>query len=134
MQKNMTPIPARFIYFPIVIATMVLSVWLAGCEYHNQEDLYPATCDTTNITYSQTIQPILQQNCYICHSTAIASGGVILDTPEGVQVVAQNGLLWNVVSHKSGYPAMPKDQPQLSDCLLTQINIWITAGYQVNAK
>jgi hypothetical protein len=130
----MSPIPKSVLSILVCIMIAVSVTWFSGCKYYNEVDLYPqpSTCDTTNVTYSQTITPILRDNCYVCHSTSIASGGVILDTPEGVQVVATNGQLWKAVNHAAGVVPMPKDLPQLPACPLAQINKWITSGHPNN--
>ncbi len=113
----------------LISGLLLMLIGMAGCYYDNEEDLYPNSgCDTTNVTFSGKVVPILQQNCYICHATAIANGGVILDTYAGVQVVVQNGKLWGSVNHESGFFAMPKDAPKLPDCDLAKIKIWLDKG------
>jgi hypothetical protein len=100
-----------------------------GCKNYNEEDLYPnGPCDTTNVTYTASIKPILSANCYICHSTDIATAGIILDDSLQVANIARSGLLFNVVNHTAGYPQMPKDQPQLSSCNILKIRIWTDKG------
>ncbi len=108
---------------------LLIIAFSAGCYYDNEEDLYPQEqCDTTNVTYSGKIVPILQGNCYICHATAIANGGVILDTYAGVQTVVMNGKLWGAINHQAGFFSMPKDAPKLPDCDINLIKIWIDKG------
>jgi hypothetical protein len=36
--------------------------------------------DTANVTFSKTINPLLQTNCVGCHKTGSISGGVLLDS------------------------------------------------------
>jgi hypothetical protein len=116
----------------IFIASGFLFLFMiSSCYYDNVEDLYPyasSACDTTNVTYSQTIAPIMAANCNVCHSTAIANGNVITDTWEGLSVVAKNGQLWNAVDWTDGVNNMPQGGSKLSDCNLAKINIWIKAG------
>ncbi len=104
------------------------------CKNYNEEDLYPAppACDTSNVTYSRTIIPILKNNCYECHSTMIASGGIILDTWEGVSLPAGNGWLVAVINHRPGFPQMPKGRDKLPDCDINQITRWVNIGYPDN--
>lgn len=95
-------------------------------------------CDTTNITFSGTIWPdIIQNHCFGCHNGVNASGGIHLENYSQVAAQAsippgQPGSLWGAVSHASGNSAMPKNQPQLSDCKLSQIEMWINAGKPEN--
>lgn len=88
----------------------------------------PTECDTTNITYDSTIVPILQSNCYGCHNSSIASGGINLTTYSGVLAVVNSGQLWGSVNFNSGYTGMPYNGNKLSDCDISQIGIWINAG------
>jgi hypothetical protein len=116
----------------ILIATGFLFLFMiSSCYYDNVEDLYPyasSACDTTNVTYSQTIAPIMAANCNVCHSTAIANGNVITDTWKGLSIVAKNEQLWNAVDWTDGINNMPQAGSKLSDCNLAKINIWIKAG------
>lgn len=114
--------------FLLMIFLMIIAF---SCKYYNEEDLTPAPppCDTTNVTYTNTILPIFNANCIVCHSTAIGSGGIILDTYTDAKVPAQNGMLWNAVSWAPGFPfQMPKDGAQLPSCDLAKIKKWIDSG------
>src|SRR3982751_5371220 len=42
-------------------------------------------CDTSNITYTETIIPILQTNCLGCHSTYSTGGGILLNSYSDVK-------------------------------------------------
>lgn len=115
----------------LLTAPILLLFCLTGCYYDNEETLYPAgtvTCDTSSVTYSLTIAPIMATNCNACHSSAIASAGVKTDNYAGLSIIALNGKLWGVVSHAPGFPPMPKNGTMLSSCDLAKINIWINAG------
>lgn len=113
------------------ILLSVLSVFLiSACYNDNEEDLYPqqVTCDTSNVTYSITILPVIQGNCNVCHSSASPSGGVITDNYTGLSIVALNGKLWGTINWDQGYSHMPQYSSKLSDCNLKKIKIWIDAG------
>ncbi|MBS1600415.1 MAG: hypothetical protein JST75_19455 [Bacteroidetes bacterium] len=86
------------------------------------------TCDTTNVTYSASIVPILQSYCTGCHGGSGASAGVDLSVYSGVLAQVQNGKLWGDVSHSTGYNAMPVGGAMLSSCDLNKISIWIKNG------
>ncbi|MEO6167925.1 MAG: hypothetical protein ABIO46_14050 [Chitinophagales bacterium] len=117
-----------------IVFLLLLPVFLFalnGCYYDVEEDLYPIVnnpCDTSNVTFSGTIVPILQQNCYSCHSSAANLGSVSLEEYNDVIVVVEDGRLSGAIHHQSGYSPMPKDAPQLSDCNLLKIDTWINHG------
>ena len=113
--------------------TVLLSVVLLmhGCYYDVQEELNPVQttdCDTSDISFTADILPILQSNCYTCHGEQIASGGVILEGYDNVIKVVNDGSLAGAVNHEPGYTPMPQDAAQLSDCNLLKINGWINHG------
>ncbi len=85
-------------------------------------------CDTTNVTYSETISNIITTYCLGCHG-ATASGGINLSTYEGVADVAADGSLYGAVSHQPGYTAMPLGGSMLPDCDIEQIRIWVENGF-----
>jgi hypothetical protein len=122
----------------IIKSAFILSSFLLlfmGCYNDNEADLYPFSrtpCDTTNVTYSQTITPIMSATCNVCHSTAMASGGVITDNYTDLSKVAANGKLWGGVNWSSGFNPMPNGGSQLSPCDLGKIKKWINLGYPNN--
>ncbi len=112
---------------------MTAFLFLFSCYYDVEEELYPidsnAACDTTNVTYTLSIKPIMDASCNNCHSTQVASGGIILDTYAGISAVAASGKLGGSVNWTGGYSAMPKGGSQLSPCNLKKINIWLAANH-----
>lgn len=115
----------------ILISGFVL--FLNSCYYDKAELLYPtsasATCDTTGvISYSQKVVPILQSQCYGCHSISSPSGGIAMSTYAADKAIALNGKLYGSISHASGYSAMPKGGAMLTACQLATIKKWIDNG------
>jgi hypothetical protein len=86
------------------------------------------TCDTTNVTYSGTISPIIQTYCVGCHSGQTPGGNIMLTTYSGVNTIAMNGKLSGSVNHNTGFSAMPKGGNKLAPCQIDQIRIWINNG------
>lgn len=117
----------------LYLSGIFLVMAFSGCYYDVEDQLYPAIpCDTASVTYSQTVMPLLKNYCYSCHSSAIADGNVILDNYPSVATYAYDGRLLGTLSHKSGYIAMPQNQPKLSDCDISKISAWINQGMQNN--
>ena len=103
---------------------------LSNCTYNNEEDLYPqiVECDTLNVTYSSTIAPIMSTSCNSCHGESFVNANVRTDNYDDLKVIADDGRLWGVVNHESGYSPMPKDRPKLNDCDLKKIRVWLDNG------
>jgi hypothetical protein len=113
----------------------ILSVFILGfavlfpsCYYDKEETLYPfKKCDTTNVTYTQTIVPILSANCYVCHYTGSQQTSIWLDTYEGVNAMVLSGQLIPAIEQTGPFP-MPKSGSKLDACSINQIIKWVNDG------
>ncbi|MDQ3049842.1 MAG: hypothetical protein M3Q95_03040 [Bacteroidota bacterium] len=117
----------------LALMLMTFSIMgLSGCYYDVAEELYPgngtAGCDTSSVTYSLTVKPILDQNCMSCHSQALQQGGVILETHADVVTYVTSGQLLGSINHLSGFSPMPQGGPKLNDCNILKIETWVQAG------
>ena len=113
-----------------IFTFIICAVTFSSCYNDKEAYLYPfgSGCDSTNVTYSQSIAPIMSSYCNNCHSTALASGGVVTDNYAGLNTVALNGKLSAGVNWAAGFSTMPKGGSKLSVCDLAKINKWITDG------
>lgn len=110
----------------VFFATIIL---LSSCYYDVEKELYPPSgCDTTKVTYTSFIAPLMQNSCTACHSSVGPSAGIILDTYNGVKAAAASGKLYGSMAHTNGYAAMPPSGTQLSTCDLKKVNNWISSG------
>nr|NQU89667.1 hypothetical protein [Bacteroidota bacterium] len=117
--------------FLMLMIGFVLFAWgSSSCYYDKEEELYPnpPNCDTTNITYSETIAPVLQNNCNMCHGSASPSAGIITDNYTDLKNIIDAGSFRGAINHLSGYSPMPKDENKLPECDLTKINYWLNNG------
>ncbi|MCX6254432.1 MAG: hypothetical protein NTV31_08150 [Bacteroidia bacterium] len=114
----------------IFLATIaIFSLFFISCYYDNEEALYPAinnSCDTTNVTFSGTIVPILSNNCYSCHSDATATFGGNVHL-EAIADVRTNSAKLIVSIKQTGAKPMPPSG-KLNSCSMTQFDIWIRNG------
>jgi hypothetical protein len=112
----------------------IIAILLGSCAYHNEEDLYSDnsnSCDTSNVTYSGTVLPVLQASCLGCHATAVNAfdgGGVDLEDFESFKTRIGDGSFMGVITHSGGYPQMPKGGAKLDTCTVTKIKAWIDQG------
>ena len=114
--------------FLIILILAIITIG-PGCYYDKEEVLYPDTfCDTTAVTYSQSVAPVLSSFCNSCHGGNTPSAGIKLDTYADVKIQATNGRLWGAVSHSTNYSPMPKNATKLNSCNLSKIKKWVDAG------
>ena len=122
---------------PILLLLTLLSLFLINCKHSPNIDSIvppppPPGCDSTNVTYTGTIQPILAQSCYSCHSGIPPSSGFHLDTYEDAKNQAIIGHMMNRIRQDSidFYPPMPKPpSTKLSNCEIAQFQRWITLNF-----
>jgi hypothetical protein len=112
-----------------LVTLTICSLFFFSCYYDNEEALYPSlnnSCDTTNVTFSGTIVPILNDNCYSCHSNTTASfgGNIRLETIEDVKT---NSTKIIVSIKQTGAKPMPPNG-KLRACSIIQFDIWIKNG------
>lgn len=93
------------------------------------EDLnVSSNCDTVNVTFSQSIQPMIASSCESCHSGGSPSGGILLDSYANIKTAADNSLLLGTIRHDVGYSPMPKNGTKWSSCDIRKLEIWIENG------
>lgn len=115
---------------------LALVTFVFSCSKSNEEDERTDTnnsggnnCNTANMSFATDIVPILQSNCYACHSNANqAVSGVSLEGYSNVKVQVDNGSLIGAITHASGYPPMPQGGPKMSDCNISKIRSWVNNG------
>lgn len=121
-----------------LFATAALLI-LAGCYNDKYDKLYPnpvtTTCDTTIITYTNDIKPIINSSCAInggCHNAAgdANTNGLDYTVFSILQGQATTTLMVNDIN---GTPtprhnAMPLNLPKLSQCDINKITRWVNEG------
>ncbi|MEZ4776700.1 MAG: c-type cytochrome domain-containing protein [Bacteroidia bacterium] len=91
-----------------------------------------SACDTSNVTYSGMIQPLMAKYCTGCHSGTDPSGSISLDSHSGVAAMANNGKLFGSIDHQTGFAAMPRGGNKLPACDIAKVKAWIDAGVKNN--
>ena len=122
----------------IIIALAVVA--FAGCYNDSYDKLYPTpvtntntnTCDTTTVSYTTDILPILSQNCSTgssCHVAGGASGYDLTDTTV-LKTEALNGAIVGDINYAptGRNHNMPLTGGKLSDCNINKITRWVNLG------
>ena len=113
-----------------LLITTVLLILISGCYYDSEEELYPSTeCNTDDVTYSGTVVPILEENCYeSCHSKSASTSGITLEGYDNIIPYVNSGQLLGAIKHNPGFSQMPEGAPMLMDCTIAKIEQWIQEG------
>ena len=116
----------KLMFFGLVFSA-ILS--LNSCEYNVEEELYPPDeCPSDNMSYSNDIEPILLDRCYICHDMATNTAGITIEGYDNLKVWIDNGRFLGAIKRQPGFSPMPKDQEALNDCQIGRIESWINDG------
>jgi cytochrome c5 len=105
----------------------VIALWIEQGAM-NTTDCRVNTCDTSSVTFSGSVKPILQTYCNGCHSGAAPSGDISYETYDATKPTALSGSLAGAIEHTSGYSAMPQGGNKLTDCSIATIKKWIALG------
>ena len=102
---------------------------LNSCVSNVEEELYPPdTCDTTQVTYSGTIAPIIELNCFACHEGEQSLSGIPLNGYGHLKAMVDAGRVIGALRHLEGFSPMPQNASSLPECELLKIEKWIDDG------
>ena len=110
----------------------LIASWILQGAKNETCDENPTGCNTTNVTFAGFVSPLLMTNCVGCHSGGAPSGGVTLNTYDGVRAVAISGRLYGAISHAPGFQPMPRGSAKLPQCTIDKVKAWIDNGAQNN--
>lgn len=127
--------------FFVLIFSVIFSLFSA-CENETEEpkkdDNVSATCNDTvgNITYANKIEPLITTYCgsnsNACHRNGSSSSGLSLDDYQDVKESVTDHNLMATIRHESGFSAMPKGAPKLSNCQIAVFQKWVDTGMAEN--
>lgn len=111
----------------VIVISIFNIVFITGCRYDKLETM-PLTCDTTFVTFSGSVKPILNAHCIHCHSGNTAPLNIRLDSYLAVKSVASSGKLMGTITHSPGFSPMPQNDAKLNECKIGTIRKWINEG------
>ncbi len=97
----------------------------------------PKDCDpdTTNVTYTKDIAPLMITDCGTnssCHRLNNSDSEISLVSYDDLTAVAVTGQLLSSVIHDGNAEPMPYGGQKLSDCKINKIKAWINQGLKEN--
>lgn len=122
--RSSTPCALRKFILPSLLAAVLAS---NGCYYDSEEALYPDNfCDTVSVTFSGSIEPIIQAKCLGCHSPG-AQEAVDLTVFANVAEEAASGRLLRSVKRDPSGISMPPGV-SLGPCEVRKFELWLASG------
>jgi uncharacterized membrane protein len=122
-----------FTLITLLAVLLTITFLSQGCLKDNEEDLFPNTdCDTTaTVSYVNDIVPMLQSQCYVCHSQLAQQGGIILEGHTNFTAYAPLALA--AISKQPNEPKfMPQGGSAMDDCFKQKLQVWINRGSNNN--
>jgi len=118
----------------ILVFTVLVVSFVSSCTYNSIEDLDPSRCDTTGVTYSGYVEPLISESCAYagCHLGNFAAAQLDLSEYDQVKSVVDNGKLQDRINRAAGDPLLMPSTGKLAPCQITKIEAWIEAGAQEN--
>ena len=116
----------RTIKFVIAFGFVLLA---KSCYYDVDEEIYPSVeCQSSDMSYTTDVIPLIEMNCYVCHAANINFGNITLDSYESILEHVNNGKLLGAIKHAEGFTPMPQNNSKLLDCQIEKIESWINDG------
>lgn len=118
----------------LILLIVAIGASASSCYYDNEQELYPSisVCDTTNITFSNFVKPMVDQQCKSCHGATSPSGGLSLIDYTTIKASVASGKFYNSVTWASGISPMPQGGNKWTNCDLLKLKNWIDKGAQNN--
>ena len=106
----------------------LLKKWIEQGAKNNVCNESYGQCDTTKVTYTAFIQPLMAGKCQGCHGANNPGGGIKLTNYAEVKASAQTGKFYGSIAWSPGVSAMPQNGAKLSACQTSKVQAWINAG------
>jgi hypothetical protein len=113
---------------PLFLSLLLLALFAApvSCYYDNEETQYGILqCDTTAISFSRDVLPIIQNNCVSCHQPGGQQSSSPMTNYAEVKEYTQGRLIANRVNGIGGI--MPPSG-KMTRCNIQFIEAWLNAG------
>jgi cytochrome c553 len=117
------------------LSCILIVLIMAACTSNSEEELYgdeESSCDTTNVSFSNDVFPIIDNNCLACHGTGSPPLGISLTSYSEIKHVASSSRFLGAIKHQQGYTPMPQNAPKLSDCKIATLEAWVNDGMPDN--
>ena len=101
--------------------------WISQGGFNNKCD--STGCDSVNVTYTSSINPLVQAWCIGCHSGSTPSHGLSLETYDQVVACSNSNRLMGAIRHETGFSWMPNGSGSLSSCEIALFQRWINLGF-----
>lgn len=121
-------------YLPAILALLLFT----SCYYDSEEKLTAnIPCKTGTISYRTDVVPVMEANCYACHSIAeapVSGDGIVLQGYGNLldYLETQTQTFIGSIEHNGDGKPMPEDGPKMDRCSIQILTDWIGQGKNDN--
>lgn len=114
---------------------VMTSLFLASCTNESTSDLIDINPIEGDITYTNTIRSIINNNCVRCHAAVPTNGAPMSlttyeDVRDAVLRSGSRGIINRITRNTGDALLMPQGGPKLPQPIIDQIIQWEAAGLQ----
>lgn len=106
----------------------IILKWIEQGMQNNNCDIAISADATTEITFENHINLLLQNNCVRCHNQSNTAAGIDLTDYFTIMGQTQNGKIFKTISHAEGVVAMPLNAQKLLDSEIEMFATWEKTG------
>jgi len=116
----------------IQLLILVLVSAFSACSSDNEEELFNEL-EIKDISFAEQILPLVESNCYGCHSMANSSigAGIVLEGYDAIKAQIDADKFLQVLKSEDGVSPMPPGIP-LTDTQILTVETWINEGALMN--
>ncbi len=93
------------------------------------KNLHCDDCDTSDVSFKNHIQPMVDLYCVSCHGVNNPIGNVSLTNHGQVMIALRDGEMWPRINHEPNYNPMPPSGIKLDSCKIAKIKAWMNSDY-----
>lgn len=111
----------------LILSLFILGLCLVACG--DEEE--PASCDTSAVTYTNSISAIFNASCATtgCHVDGNEAAALFsLNGYEKSKLASEGGRIVGSINHDDNFSAMPRGGDKLAACDIDKVTAWIAAG------
>lgn len=114
-------------FFPVICIILLI---FQSCTNDSESDLMDTNTQGT-ITYTNSIKPIMDNNCNFCHGNILTSGAPMsLTTYQNVKdAVLNNGLIDRISRTQGAGGMMPLGGTRLPQSKIDEVTNWRNNGF-----
>jgi hypothetical protein len=108
---------------------LAVAIGSQSCYYDKYEDLHPNGCDTTSISYTSNIKPIIDDQCGSCHNPSYNQQPYLTSYDE-CKTAVESGSVINRIDKEASDPSIMPPSGKMNQCSISFVKVWKSQGFK----